>query len=217
MNIPAEFKKCPDLIVSPPSPEEIQEQWGDVDSSVLQRCYELVKQDITRGAQYWMMRQSGSNDRFAAMISLQSGPGLSTDDTFFHGQKPLYDQFGSQKHLDRYLQAAKKRGFTPSTNATYFPNLARFQGDPEAFVTRAQGRSYIRKLCERRGWACEGDINVNHREPESDPLASENCKPLGEDIIRDRAAEMVKKDPGLKRLNRTELREKIISNHGPRK
>lgn len=218
MNIPVEFKKLPDLIEAPPSRDELVDEWGsDVDSQVLERCLELIKPGITRGAQYWMMRYKGSTDKFSAMVSLQSGPGLNTDDTFFHGQKPLYDQFGSQRHLDRHLKAAKKRGFTPSPQSTYFSNIARFPGDPEAFVTRAQGRSYIRKLLEKRGWSCDGDIKVNGREPESDPLAPENCKPLADDLVRKRAASMIQKDPDLKRVNRTELRNRIIETHGASK
>lgn len=212
-----DWKRVPDLILNPPDAVELRDEWGEVDVQLLERCLEYIRPHVTRGAHYWLMRIKGSNDKFAAMIALQSGPALSTDDTFFQGQKPLYDQFGSQKHLDRYLLAARKRGFKPSPQATYFPNLARFPGDPEAFVTRAQGRSYIRKLCEQRGWACDGAVNVNHREPESDPLAPENCKPLGDDIIHNRARQMVEKDPSLKHMNRRELREKILHKHGPSK
>lgn len=215
--IPDEFKKCPDLIMSPPDRLEIQEKWGDVDGVLLDRCLELISDHVTRGAQYWMMRETGSTDKFAAMIALQSGPALSTDDTFFHGQKPLYDQFGSQKHLNRYLKVSKKLGFTPSPNSTYFSGLARFSGDPEAYVTRAQGRSYIRKLCEKRGWACEGAVNVGAREPESDPLAPEKCKPLGEDIVRRRMRDAIRLNPEMSPKERQSLRSKILEKHGPSK
>ena len=218
MKIPEEYKELPDLLFSPPDRLELQDEFGDVSPELLDRCLELLQNGVaTRGAHYWMMRKGGSSDKFAAMIALQEGPGLSTDDTFFQGQKPLYDQFGSQKHLDRYIKAAKRHGFTPSPNATYFSSLARFPGDPEAFVTRAQGRSYIRKLCEKRGWACEGAVNVEHREPESDPLDKKNCKALGEDIISRRASQMAMENPKYKSMNRNELREAIISKHGPSK
>jgi hypothetical protein len=46
-------------------------------------------------------------------------------------------------------------------------------------------------------------------------LSPENCKPLGDDIIRSQAARMVKQDPSLKRMSRSELRQKIIEKHGP--
>lgn len=213
---------CPDMLVAPPDAGELRELYPDVSEGLASHCLEPVragasKVAVARGAFYCMMRMTGVSPRLAEMLAMQQGPGLDTDDTFFQGQKPLYDQFGSQKHLDRHLKTASQHGFTPSVNATYFPNLARFQGDPEAYVTRSQGRSYIRKLLEKRGWACEGGINVKGREPESDPLAPENCKPLGEDIIRSREAKMFQQDPSLKRVNRKELRERIIEKHGPSK
>jgi len=151
------------------------------------------------------------------MIASQKGPGVETDATFFEGHSMLYDQFGSQKHLNRFLKNAKAHGHTPSPQSKYFPELARFQGDPEAFVTRSQGRSYIKKLCEKRGWAIEGAVNVEHREPESDPMDNKNCKPLGEDIIRDRAIQMSQSDPSVKKMDKRKLRQQIIEKHGPSK
>ena len=210
-----EWAVCPDFIISPPSGEELAQDYPELTESFLGRHEEYMSYGVTRGAQYAQMRLNGTAHSLAEMVALQQCAGIETDDTFFQGSKPLYDQFGSQKHLNTFLKAAKRRGFTPSVNSTYFPGLARFQGDPEAFVTRAQGRSYIRKLCEKRGWACEGGVNVKHREPESDPLDLKNCKPLGEDIIRNRAMQMAEKNPDVARMPRRELREKIIAEHGP--
>lgn len=212
-----EWEGCPDLVLAPPSPEEIVEAYGDADREVLTRCYELLSGPVTRGAQYLKMRGEGSTDKFASMVAMQKSASLNTDSTFFHGSKPLYEQFGSQKHLDRYLKAAKKHGHTPSANDTYFPSLARFPGDPEAFVSQAQGRGYIRKLCEKRGWACDGDVKVDHREPESDPIAAENCVDMAPDIVAGHAKRMIAQNPKNKSLSRAALREKIVSKYGPSK
>lgn len=217
-----EWKACADYLLMPPDSEEIAMLFPDSDSQIRDRALEVIRviDDelmVTRGAFYCMLREGGSSDRFASMLALQVGPVINTDDTFFSGSKPLYDQFGSQRHLDRYLAAAKAQGYTPPANAVYFPNLARRVGDPEAWVTRSMGRSYIRKLCESRGWACEGAVNVKAREPESDPLADSNCRPLGDDIIRDRAKRMIQESPDMARMNRKELRQHIIDKHGPSK
>lgn len=209
-----EWHGCPDLIVSPPSAEEIKEYYPDCDFEVLDKCEQLTRYGVTRGAIYMRLRSEGQNHKWSAMCALQKGPVLSTDDTFFQGAKPLYDQFGSQKHLDGYLKASARHGFVPDKNAVYFPNLARFKGDPEAYVTRAQGRAYIRNLLEKRGWSAEGGVNVKGRGPESDPLDPKNCKALGEDIIRDRMGMMIAKNPDLKKVDRRELRQQIIDKHG---
>ena len=159
------------------------------------------------------MRMNGQSHNLAEMVCLQKGPGLDTDDIFFSGQGTLDQQFGSEKHINRHVATAKKHGYKPSPNDVYYPGLARFQGDPEAFVSRSQGRSYIKKLCEKRGWACEGGVKVEHRQPLSDPL--DKSIPLGEDIIRDRAAVMMAENPELKTMDRQKLRQKIIEKQGP--
>ena len=62
-------------------------------------------------------------------------------------------------------------------------------------------------------------MNVNWREPESDPLAPENCKPLGEDIIRGHMRTEVENNPdlakGMTPKKRQALRQSIIQTHGP--
>lgn len=206
------------LVLAPPELDEVAEKFPEVRGSVLsQDPFDFTSFGVTRLALYVKLREEGQGHRWAEMISLQRGPVLSTDDTFFQGVPRLYEQFGSQKNLDRHLKAAKAHGFTPSPNAIYMPGLARFQGDPEAWVTRAMGRSYIKKLCEKRGWACEGAVNVKARDPENDPLDQKNCVPLANDIVNRIGKEMVRKDPSLQKKSKSELREMVIAKHGPRK
>ena len=205
-----------DLIFCPPDAEEIKSLYPDASRELLSRCMEGMSRFVSRGAQYLRMRMAGESDSLASMVALRKGPVLSTDDTFFQGQGTLYDQFGSQKALDRTLAASKAMGFVPPKNAVYFPNLARRKGDPEAYVTRAMGRSYIKKLLEKRGWESDGAVKVQGRQPENDPLDAKNCVPMGNDVIQHYAAKMVAKDPSLKRLKRSELRAKVIEKHGPR-
>ena len=209
-----EWQANADLIYVPPTWDEIAESYEDASTDVLDRCMEFIGPMVTRGAMYIRLRKEGNSHNWAAMCALQKGPALSTDDTFFQGSKPLYDQFESQKHLDGYLKESAKRGFVPNKNAVYFPGIARFRGDPEAYVTRAQGRTYIKGLLERRGWACEGAVKTAHRQPEDDPLAARNCVRLADNIIIDRAKTMQKQDPSVKRMSRQALREKIIAEHG---
>lgn len=205
-----------DLIFCPPDADEIKSLYPDASQEILSRCMEGMSRFVSRGAQYLRMRMAGESDSLASMVALRKGPALSTDDTFFQGQGSLYDQFGSQKALDRNLAASKRHGFVPDKNDVYFPNLARFKGDPEAYVSRAQGRSYIKKLLEKRGWESDGAVKVKGRQAENDPLDAKNCVPMGNDVIQHYAAKMVAKDPSLKSLKRSELRAKVIEKHGPR-
>ena len=163
---------------------------------------------------YVRLRREGNGHRFAEMIACQQGPGLKTDVAFFQGQPALAEQFGSAKQLKRYIDVARKNGYNPGSRDVYQPGLARFPGDPEAFVPPTGGRGYVKRLCEKRGWACEGSVNVPYREPLEDPQKQD--KPLAEDLIRHRMKVEMKKNPMLAK-NQKQLREKIVEKHGPSK
>lgn len=214
-----EWEKYPDLVLHPVQPDELQSEYPEARGEIVTRCCEMLSIGVNRGSLYMMRRMIGCSHSMAEIIALQSYPGLATDATFFEGQKPLYDQFESQKNLNRYLKQAKKHGFTPSINSTYISSIARFPGDPEAFVDRTQGRGYIRRLMEKRGWACEGAVNVEAREPDTDPLADENCVRLAPDIVKRHEKQAMRNDPALaakpaNHKDRKKIRAAIVERHG---
>jgi hypothetical protein len=145
------------------------------------------------------------------MIACQRGPGLVTDNAFFAGQPPLRDQFRDKRQLKKVLASARRHGYKPSPSDVYEPGLARFQGDPEAFVPRTGGRGYIKNLCHKRGWGCNGAVNVEPAEPRVDPHTTGTR--LGEDLIQGHMREEIQRNPALKGKKK-ELREKIIEKHG---
>ena len=215
-----EWTACADLIVMPPDITEIQEAYPEVKERDLKWDYlsgfaSYAKVGITVGAMYMQARAEGGPHNMALMIANQRAFQPKTDDTFFSGQKMLADELGSKKNLQRHLDAAKRNGFTIPQNAIYYPNLARFQFDPQAYITRAHGRSHIRKLLEKRGWSCDGDIKVDGREPEVDPL--EKAPKMSPYLVRDYMQKAIRSDPEAARMDRRELREKIIAKHGPQK
>lgn len=204
-----------DLLAIPPSFDEVVEEFPEAGRSSL-KSYEdrVTSYGLPCLSLYVKMRREGTGHRFSEMVATQAGPVVSTDDTFFAGMGTLYDQFQSQKHLNRFVKAARAKGYNPSPNDVYMPGLARFKGDPEAWVSRAQGRGYIRKLLESRGYRCNANLsNIEACEPTDDPLAPKNCKPLGEDIIRRRIAQYQNADPSLRKKDRRELREMVIEKH----
>lgn len=198
-----------DLLVSPPTAHEMKAEYpeavgceSDTDSGTIY--------GVTRRSLYFKLRRTGNSHRFADMVSCQRGPGLMTDSVFFAGMPKLQDQFVDDRQREKVIKIAKRHGYTPNPNDVYEPGLARFQGDPEAFVPPTGGRGYIRKLCESRGWACEGAVKVAHSAPKEDPF---DAKPLAEDLIQGHMRYAIAKNPGLKK-SKKELREKIIAKHG---
>lgn len=214
-----EWRHYQDLMVYPPVRDELTKEFGTVDRGILNFCERMVDHFVTVGLLYWRSRKQGQSDRFAAMLALQTAPAVNTDDVFFHGLHHLGHQMPeeqAQQYVDAHIKATGK---APPQSAIYMPGLARFKGDPQAFISRSDGRTHIKRLIESRGGTCDRDMNVNWREPESDPLAPENCKPLGEDIIRGHMRTEVENNPdlakGMTPKKRQALRQSIIQKHGP--
>jgi len=210
-----EWRKYADLVLMPPEAVEVVEEFPEVDGSELLRDeYAMSTFGVTRLALYTKLRREGQSHRFSEMVATQRPPRCMTDDVFFAGLPRLADQM-TPGQLKYYVAQARKHGHEPSADSVYHSGLARFPGDPQAFVTRSMGRGYIKKLCEERGWACHGAVESKGRQTESDPLADENCTPLADDIVNYRVREMVSKNPELKKRSRKELRREVLRKHGP--
>lgn len=157
---------------------------------------------------YESLIENGCSPRMAEMLACQKAPGGKTDD-IVHSAGDISQQFkNDQRALNGYMESAKKQGFTPGKNDTYIPELARFPGDKEAWVPHTEGRGYIKKKFEERGWQCEGLVNTEYR-----PSPPEE-KPLAEDIIRDTMNDY-RKHPRLKKMKPEALREVVLDKHSP--
>lgn len=208
-----EWRGNADLVCAPPTAEDLVEEFPDAaGSEITRKAEELSSFGTTRGAVYMLARRSGQTHRFAEMVACQRPPQCMTDDVFFQGMPRLADQM-SPRELQTVVGAAKRHGFTPPADAVYHSGLARFKGDPEAFVTRAMGRGYIKRLCESRGCGCNGAVEVEARQPERDPW--EQKVPLAPDLVNRSVADMVRHDPSLKQKSRKELRDMAVAKYGP--
>lgn len=167
--------------------------------------------------------QNGCTPKFAEMLALRSPPGVKTDSTYLSNSQSITQVVNNGNYNDRVLmrrtiEAAQRRGFTPGKHDVYEPQLAKFPGDPAAFVPPDAPRHHIQKVCEARGLECSGAVNTKHRQPESDPM---DVSGLGEDLIQDHLAKVVKANPELtakgNKKGRKALREarsNIIAKHG---
>lgn len=218
---------CPyaDLVVYPPLAEEMMKEFDDISPEALSRCMELVTEGggwVTRGAIYIRVRREEprrdrDGDKWATMLCLNAFPGVRTTDTFWAGRKSWVDVYGEEYANDVKKRLAKK-GVNLKAGDEYMPELAEYRGDPKAVVPFGGARSHIKKVCEERGWACEGAVTTNHREPEYDPLADENCVPLAEDIIRTKARNMHRRNPEVfKGKTREEARQMVLDKYARKK
>ena len=172
--------------------------------------YPFVSSDRVIQAHYEWLRNKGESHKISEMLAFGQPPRARTDREFFEGMGTLDKQFDYDgKMHEGVVKLAMKNGYKPNNNDVYLSSLARFPGDPEAFISPSGGRGQIQDTCERRGWECHGTVNTKHRQPEEAPKA----KPLGEDIVRRAMAEEHTKNPDTKRMDQGELRHNIIKKH----
>jgi hypothetical protein len=197
-----EWRDYVDLLLLPPQPDEIAESFPDAAGKEI---IKLAKRDssygMTCGAIYVRLRCEGSTHMFAEMVALQRGPRIMTDSVFFAGQGDLLKQFqGDRAQLESRVALARKHGYNPGPSDIYNPNLARFPGDPEAWIPPSGGRAHIRKVLAKRGWGCQGAVEL-----ESRPNPPPKFKDLADDLAVEAAREMATRNPELRRLDKREL------------
>lgn len=161
-------------------------------------------------AEYLDLLKRGNSSMLAEMLALRSAPASKTDREFLAGRGMLAKQVGCDYQLRDILEAAKRQGFTPGPGDVYDPGLARTMGDPEAFIPNGEGRSYVKKLCEKRGWAAHGMVEVKHRPPDEEPV---NCR-LAPDLIEDKMRQAIREKPELALRDRAEFAAEIVEKHG---
>lgn len=175
--------------------------------------YPTVSSNEGIQSDYEWLREKGNSHRMAEMMAFREGPRSMTDREFFEGQGTLAKQFeGDERALDKLVENARARGYTPNYNDVYIGGLAKYPGDPEAFISPSGGRGQIQRLCEKRGWECSGAVNVKHRQPETDPR--EKREKLGKDLTLRKMQQEIKKNPDKSRMNMRDLRDDVTDKHG---
>ena len=111
--------------------------------------------------------------RLRDMLKSRSAPRCLTDVEFFGDVGTLSKQYeGEEGYLNQIVSNAKSHGYSPNPHDFYMGNLARFPGDPEAFIPPTGGRGHLKKVLQKRGLPCSGAVEVAGREPIEDPWES---------------------------------------------
>lgn len=150
---------------------------------------------------------NGCSVRLAEMLALQSPPMSNTDREFMEG-RCNGNQFEKHPLLgDFYKQEAARAGVN-TTGKTYLSGLASYPGDPRAWVS---GRGDAQKVCEERGWGCDGSVKVKAtRFAESGGRYQ-----VAEDIVQERVEEMLSSAPEPQKVDREEVRDQAVKTLSP--
>ena len=148
--------------------------------------------------------------RMDEVLKSRRMPSIRTDAQFLANHGTLDKQFaGDNRQLKAVTDTAKSLGYNPNPNDTYIPTLARFPGDPLAFVPAGSPKSHIKKVCETTDRACEGDVTVNR--PRKEPAKTVR---LGEDLVQEEAEQLIMKNPEEALKPKEQLRNEILDKHG---
>lgn len=125
--------------------------------SMLERdSWPKVSQSPDVQAFYERMREGGQTHAFAEMCALQQPFGLSgTDGAFLEGHC-RGSQFERNPDIgDAYAAEAKRQGVN-IVGKVYKSGLARYPGDPRAWISDL---SDVRRICEEDNLGCQGSYN----------------------------------------------------------
>lgn len=154
---------------------------------------------------YLESRKQGTAHGLAMMFALGTAPQAQTSREFMQGHCNG-SQFEKTPHIgEAYARPARQAGVHTS-GRRYMSSLARFPGDPEAWVDSLdEGK----KLCEKRGWGMtDGNERelVKMRQPEKERVPVE----VADDILEEQAnLEIAAAPKGSLKESKREIKERI--------
>jgi hypothetical protein len=150
---------------------------------------------------YVAMRLDGAPHTLAEMLALQSPPMSNTDREFLHGVHENDDVFASKPGLYEHFKKIADSQGVDITGKRYVSGLARYPGDPRAFVS---GRGDVERICREEGWNCRGAVNVTS-EVRSAPVQVG----VAEDIVQEKVLDTLESHPEPEKVNLGELSHQV--------
>jgi hypothetical protein len=144
---------------------------------------------------YEALIRKGESHAIAEMLAVRKAPGCVTDDTFFAGTKNGQQFSGNvMQEFQGDLLASKlrKAGGSPA-GKKYLGQLARFTGDPEAWVST---RGEVKAILEKNNWGAQGQVKRSIVDSCVEP---EPPKDVADRIVRDEMLTIAEDTPELVR------------------
>lgn len=130
------------------------------------------------------------------------GIGLKTDKTFMAGRQQQ-DEFDGNKRLRATAEAKARAAGVSPTGKFYCAGLAKERSDPEAWIT---GEADVRRICNERGYGCEGSVNV--KQPEFETEDDSGPYRVADDIVNEEIDQRVG-DEHITRRERDDMFETV--------
>lgn len=140
------------------------------------------------------------------MLATGQAPALLTDAVFLQGHCNGSQFAKDKKAGNRYRKQALAAGVNPK-GKVYLHGLAAFPGDPRAWVS---GRGDVQRVCEERGYTCNGAVTVKPTPATEEPRRVA----LAPDIVERETRKRIAKQPNLA-AKVSEVREQVLQDHQP--
>lgn len=120
--------------------------------------YPIVSQIPEIQQHYVRCRRSGTSHQLAEMLALGRAPSLQTDTRWLAGHCNGNQFAGTERSeaVGRHYQRVARQAGVSTEGAVYKSQLARFPGDPQAWV---RSKSDCIAIAAQRGMTLEGSVN----------------------------------------------------------
>ena len=147
---------------------------------------------------------NGCTPKMADMLASRCPPGTNNTDRAFLEGWGHTDQFeGDRSGYGERVRAVAAAAGVSTTGKRYLPSLAKYQGDPEAWVSDLGD---VRRVCAKNGWGCP-EAGVRQRENDQ-PGLDDKPYEVAPDIVQREMRQEVAADPDLKH-SKKKLADKV--------
>lgn len=160
---------------------------------------------------YKALREAIEAERLAEMFESGQTPHCISDQTYMKGHTNG-SQFEKCQHMGNYYRHEAQLHGGNTNGKRYISGLARFPGDPEAWVT---GRDDIKRVIESRpGWSCQGAVDLDGRANSPAPVERPE---VADDLLDKYTVQVASGLPNPERIDLDDLREQVKDRIKPRK
>ncbi len=164
--------------------------------------YPVISKDKAVQARYLRMRLDGQSHNMAEVLAVRKFPSFKTDSTFNAGRENG-SQFESCPQRGDWYKARATEAGVSTTGRFYSAALARFPGDPRAWIS---DRSDVLRVAKENGMTVSGD--VNYTPPELPPEADLD---IAADILERGVADFMAANPDSRRGDAEETVRSVLT------
>ena len=173
------------------------------------RRYFVGDNEVTE-EQYKLRTQA--RDELRLLDMLKSGrPPTGVSDCTFMKDTANGRQFNDCQHMGNYYKHITEREGGNTNGKKYLSGLARYPGDPEAWV---DSRGDVERILTKRGWGCEGSINIKPRESLTPPAPGPE---VADDLLDKYTAQIASAQPSPHLVDTDDLREQVKERLKPKR